>query len=208
MTGTMDVEGILPISAIEHFAYCPRQAALIHVDGQWSANAHTAQGEAEHAAIDRASRGTTRDGIPAWYSLPVWHDELGLYGVCDVVEIADGRPTPVEQKPTLGRWVHGPAAQQLAAQALCLETMWDCSVSHGVIFTRRDRRRHVIEIDDGLRRATIETIVALQKVLASSRLPAVVDDGRCDHCSLRDVCKGTTPVRIEDPFTAAPEGGW
>lgn len=86
----------IAISAIEHYAYCPRQASLIHVEGVWEANSHTASGSVAHAAVDRETRLVLRDGVQTWLSLPVWHDELGLYGVCDVVELHAGVPVPVE----------------------------------------------------------------------------------------------------------------
>lgn len=198
----------LPISAIEHFAYCRRQALLIHGDAQWQPSADTAQGEADHSAIDRGTRGTTREGRVAWFSLPLWHDGLGLYGVADTVEIMNGAPCPVEQKPSLSRWANAPAAQQLAAQAMCLERMWDTHVPYGVLFTRKDRRRHEIAIDSDLREATVHTIDALRSALADPVLPDPVWDRRCDRCSLRDACKGAWASKVTDPFLPAEEGSW
>ena len=86
----------LPISIVEHFAFCPRQAALIHVEGLWEANADTARSEADHAAVDRAVRVESRSGIETWMSLPVWSERLALSGICDAVEVGPSGPVPVE----------------------------------------------------------------------------------------------------------------
>lgn len=108
----------LPLSIVEHYAYCPRQAALIHVEGLWAANADTALGEAQHAAVDRAVRSETRGGVVTWLSLPVWSHELAVVGICDAVEIRAGVLTPIEYKPKLPRRLLAPASQQLAVQAM------------------------------------------------------------------------------------------
>ena len=113
----------VPISAIEHYAYCPRQAALIHVEGVWADNAHTALGSAEHAVVDERARLVRRQGGECWLSLPVHSSRLGVHGICDSVEL--GPPLlPVEHKPVRSRRHLAPASQQLALQALCLEEMF------------------------------------------------------------------------------------
>lgn len=199
----------LSLSIVEHYAYCPRQAALIHVEGLWAANADTARGEADHAAVDRAVRSESRAGVETWLSLPVWSDRLNLSGVCDAVEIVDGVPFPIEHKPRhTGRGL-APAAQQLAAQALCLEEMWGCQVLKGALFTRTDRRRHEIAIDVALRAATEVTIRSCHSLVQERRLPPVLADRRCQKCSLAEVCG----VELPDPggtalFVPQCEGEW
>lgn len=199
----------LPLSIIEHYAYCPRQAALIHVEGQWSANVDTARGEVDHAAVDRAVRSETRDGVVTWLSLPVWNDRLQVAGLCDAVELVGGAPTPVEHKPRHVPIAHSAAAQQVAAQALCLEAMWGCRVPQGVLFTRADRRRHVVTIDEHLRVATERTIEACHILLADRQLPLPVNDRRCQRCSLREACGVSLPsldgVAV---FADQEEGDW
>lgn len=204
----MDVDESLPISAIEHFAYCPRQAALIHVDGEWQANELTALGDAEHAVVDRGVQSRTRDGVTSWTSLPVWSDDLGIYGVCDVVEVVDETPIPIEHKPKLGAARLSPGAQQLAAQAMCLESMWGCQVTTGVLFTRKDHRRHEVVIDDALRAETRRTIDATRRIIATRELPPPVRDARCRQCSLREICLDDETDDAPDIFTPASEGTW
>lgn len=178
----------LPLSIVEHYAYCPRQAALIHVEAQWRANADTAQGEADHAAVDRGVRQVTREGIMAWWSLPVWSDELNVQGICDVVEFRGGSPVPVEHKPALSKVLAGPAAQQLMVQGLCLEEMFGVPLEEGFLFTRKDARRHRVEFDGDLRRAAIDTVARCHELLSEQALPAPVADNRCRRCSLAEPC--------------------
>lgn len=199
----------LALSIVEHYAYCPRQAALIHVEGVWAANADTALGEAQHATVDRAVRSETRGGVVTWLSLPVWSDTLGMAGICDAVEITDGSPKPIEYKPKLSKRRLGPAAQQLAAQAMCLEEMWSTTVMVGVLFTQADRRRHDVAISPELREATRRTVIACGELMQSGRLPVPVADARCRRCSVSEACGVYLPDLSADvPFAQQPEGDW
>lgn len=199
----------LSLSIVEHYAYCPRQAALIHVEGLWAANADTARGEADHAKVDRAVRSESRAGVVTWSSLPVWSERLQLSGFCDAVEVVAGVPVPIEYKPRYTARLKAPAAQQLAAQALCLEEMWGCRVLSAALFTRADRRRHEIAIDAALRAVTEETIRACHALVKGRRLPPVVADRRCDRCSLAEVCGVELPDDAGSTlFMHQHEGAW
>lgn len=200
-------EDWLPLSIVEHYAFCPRQAALIHQDAQWMANAHTAHGEADHSAVDRAVESRSRDGTVTWTSLPVWSQQLRVGGICDVVEFVGGIPQPVEHKP---RWKrdNAPALQQLTAQALCLEEMFAVAVPEGVIYTRADNRRHPVSINTTLREATRRTIEACHRLLSTGELPIAPNDRRCQGCSLRDVCGIDWLPGLPAVFVAAELGDW
>lgn len=199
----------LLLSVVEHYAYCPRQAALIHVDAEWVPNGLTAQGTADHAAVDAATRHLSKDGVESWRSLPVWSDRLGIYGVCDVVEFLPAGPVPIEYKPSLARSRQSPAAQQVAAQAMCLEEMFDVVIGTGYIFTRRDRRRHGVDLDRALRDRTVRTIRAARAMISRRVLPPRVNDRRCVQCSLAPVCRPRDHrPSIGALFTPAPEGDW
>jgi CRISPR-associated exonuclease Cas4 len=104
----------VPISALEHYAYCPRQAALIHVDAYFDSNIDTVRGDLAHAAVDRVGIGQDRRRQRVWRSLPVWSDVFGLHGVCDVVQFGTDGPLPVEHKSGVYR-SGGPADLQVAA---------------------------------------------------------------------------------------------
>ena len=180
-------EDVLPISVVEHYAYCPRQAALIHVEGIWSDNSDTALGSAQHQAVDRGTRMVRRDGIETWLSLPVGSATLGVAGLCDAVEFRPG-PVPVEHKPIRTRAQRGSVAQQLALQAMCLEEMFDCQISVGIVFANREHRRQEIVINESLRRDTLITLGLAQEMIQEQLLPARVADSRCRRCSLRIMC--------------------
>ena len=116
----MSPEPVLAVSAIEHFAYCPRQCALIHGDGVWSDNSHTVTGTRPHWRADSGQHRMECD-CQVLRGIPLWSDSLGSSGRADIVEIEDVLVRPVEYKSG-GR--HGAAADlQLCAQALCLEGM-------------------------------------------------------------------------------------
>lgn len=178
----------VPISALQHWSYCPRQCALIHVEQVFADNVYTARGNAVHALVDEP--GAERKGtVRIERAMPLWNDRLGLTGKADLVEFdAGGNPYPVEYK-------HGPRRQkqhddlQLAAQALCLEEMTGKPVSHGAIFHFSSRRRREVVIDARLR-ADVETATtAVRQLLAASRLPPPVNDARCRNCSLATLCQ-------------------
>src|SRR5262249_21937084 len=125
----MDVDDALPLSALEHLLYCERQCALIHVEGIWLANRHTAEGDAVHARVIDGVTTTSRD-VRVLRSVPLRSERLALYGVADVVEFhrrENGAwdAHPVEYKRGARRkWLHDEV--QLAAQAMALEEMLNC----------------------------------------------------------------------------------
>jgi CRISPR-associated exonuclease Cas4 len=197
----------VPLSALEHYAYCPRQAALIHVDGYFQSNVDTVRGDLAHSAVNQPGAGSDRRRHRVWRSLPVWNRRLGIHGVCDVVEFdPDGRPTPVEHKSGSYR-PGGPADLQAGAQALCLEEMFDVPVPEAVVFAGRDRRRYVVTVDHRLVSRIAEAADGVRKLLASDSLPAPVNDRRCARCSLRDGCMPDVPAG-RDLFHPRPVGSW
>ncbi|MEO6563051.1 MAG: CRISPR-associated protein Cas4 [Nitrosospira sp.] len=185
---TDERDDIIMISALQHFSYCPRQCALIHLEKQFSSNVHTARGDAVHAHVDEPGW-ETQPGARIERALPIWSDRLGLTGRCDAVEFRhDGSIYPVETK-------HGPRKAkahddlQLAAQALCLEEMTGKSVQRGAIYHHSSRRRREVAITDTLRRQVEETTALIRALLVSGKLPPPVNDTRCKECSLKNICQ-------------------
>ena len=179
----------VPLSAFNHWVYCPRRCGLIHQEGEFTNNIHTARGNAEHERVDRVTHETLRSGARVEYALPVWSDRLGLIGKCDVVEFwPDGEIYPVEYK-------HGPKRKwmnddlQLAAQAMCLQDMLDRPVTHGAIFHASSHRRREVAITSALKALVVETAEAIRAMLASGKLPPPVNDARCKECSLKEICQ-------------------
>lgn len=189
----------IPISALQHWMYCPRQCALIHVEQVFADNVHTARGNAVHALVDEPGY-ELRKGVKVERSLPLWSDRIGLIGKADLVEFhPDGTVFPVEFK-------HGPKRRhthddiQLAAQAMCLEEMLGKPVNQGAIYHASSRRRREVEIDTGLRNLVETTTAAVRQCIHDGRLPPPVNDARCDQCSLKEICQ---PEVLEDKRTQA-----
>lgn len=182
----------IALSALQHWAYCPRQCALIHVEQVFAENLFTQRGQALHKRVDDPGF-ELRQGLRVERALPLFCDRLGLIGKADVVEfLPDGTPYPVEYK-------HGSRHKradiaacddlQLAAQALCLEEMFSRPVPEGALYYATSRRRRLVLIDDGLRQRTAEALEQVRRLLASSTLPPPLNDEHCRACSLKDLCQ-------------------
>lgn len=196
----MDEPDPIPLSALQHWAYCPRQCGLIHLEQAFDDNLHTQRGQAVHALVDQPGM-ELRKGLRIERALPVWHDALGLIGKADVVEFEpDGTPYPVEYKHGSRHKATDIAAcddLQLAAQALCLEAMTGRAVSLGAIFYATSRRRREVAITGDLRARVKETIAAILQMQACAALPPPTTDvRRCKACSLRDRCQPEAIVRL------------
>lgn len=184
----------VPLSALEHHEYCPRQAALIHVEGLWRDNAHTVRGRAGHQRADHAPDRHER-GRQVLRGVDVWSHRYHLTGRCDTVEVhADGQLVPVEYK--IGTR-HGRAAEvQLRAQGLCLAEMTGTPIDHGYVWYATHQRRHRIPFDSALTEATHTAIAAVRATLEQRTLPAAPADHRCDACQLNALC---LPEIVSDP---------
>jgi len=183
----------IALSALQHWSYCPRQCALIHLEQAFAENVHTLRGQAVHQTVDTPGF-ETRAGCRLERALPLWCERLGLIGKADMVEFQpDGTPYPVEYKH--GRLTRDATRQhhddlQLAAQALCLEEMTGHAVQEGAIFQASSKRRRVVAISAALREAVEQTVMAIRTMLASGRMPPpLVADARCKECSLIDLCQ-------------------
>lgn len=190
----------LPLSALQHWAYCPRQCALIHLEQAFDDNLHTLRGNAVHAQVDRPGF-EVRRGLRVERALPLFSDRLGLVGKADTVEFeADGTPYPVEYKH--GSRHKAPAIAacddlQLAAQALCLQEMTGRPVPEGALFYATSRRRRVVALDAPLLQRAAQAAAEVRTMLAAGLLPPPTDDTRrCAGCSLRDRCQPAAVSRL------------
>ena len=181
-----DETELVMISALEHYSYCPRQCALIHVEQTFDENLYTLRGRMLHERTDDPT-GEVQDGVRVERALPLWSKRLGLIGKADVVEFHGETPYPVEYK-------HGPRRQwghddlQLCAQGVCLEEMTGHEVPRGAIYHHGSRRRREVVFDEALHTHVAETVEAIRRMLAESHLPPPVNDARCHHCSLKESC--------------------
>lgn len=181
-----DDDDQVPLSAIQHYSYCPRQCALIHVEQVFDENLFTMKGRWAHDKVD-VEHVRSANGYRIVTALPVWSDKYGLVGKCDVVELRGETPYPVEFK-------HGPRKGnvyddlQLCAQAICLEEMFGVSVTEGAIYHISSRRRRVVQFTDNLRNQVLTAASGVRALRTADKLPPAVNDERCVHCSLQDVC--------------------
>lgn len=186
----------VPISTLQHFLYCPRQCALIHVERVWIENQLTAEGRILHGRVEQAVT-DRRFGVRTERSVPVRSRRLGLTGIVDVVEVHEGgRVFPVEYKRGRPKR-HRADEVQLCAQAVCLEEMLERPIPEGALFYGRSRRRTSVVFDAELRDLTAWTALEVRGLIESGTTPTPVYERRkCDSCSLKEACK---PERLQRP---------
>jgi len=194
---------LIPLSALQHFLFCPRQCALIHLEQIWEENRFTAEGRLQHQKVDTGGSEKRRDVRQA-FGLPIRSLRLGISGKADVVEFHLGKdgswhPYPVEHKRGRRKEEDWDRVQ-LCAQALCLEEMLGVPVPEGALFYGKERRREIVSLDEGLRRRTEELALSVQEMMASGSTPPPVYTPKCDACSLAYKCLpknigGKSPVK-------------
>ena len=190
----------LQLSGIQHFSFCRRQWALIHIEDQWQENGLTAEGRVQHDRVHDESISDFRGGVLTLRGMRICSDRLRVSGVCDAVEFTpdpDGialrgreglwRPCPVEYKHGAGK-LSDCDRLQLAAQALCLEEMLCCEIPAGALFYWKTRRRERVEIDAGLREKTERMLREMREYYDRRYTPRVKPGKACESCSLSDAC--------------------
>lgn len=180
----------ISISALQHVAYCPRQFALIHVEQAWEENHFTAQGKVLHERVD-AGAPEQRGNVRYERTVSVYSQTLGITGKLDLLEV-EGKPAerlfPVEYKRGKSKTEDWDRIQ-LCAQALCLEEMRNIEITEGAMWYWQERKRERVEIDAGLREATLAMITLARDILSSGKTPPPTSHkSRCKACSLIDVC--------------------
>ena len=202
-------ESPVMLSALQHYLFCPRQCALIHIEGVWSENYLTAAGRQLHECVDRRG-GETRKDVHLATALRLLSNRLGLMGVADMVEFHrqdtphDGngqivaarlvgragfwRPFPVEYKRGAPK-SHRADEVQLCAQALCLEEMLGVSIAAGALFYGETRRRTDVVFDSELRSLTEDVAGKVYALMLAGLTPPPVLTKGCRACSLVDECR-------------------
>jgi len=193
-------EDFLLLSGIQHFVFCKRQWALIHIEQQWQENLRTIEGEILHEKTHDNTIKETRGDLIVSRGMGIFSSSLGLTGSCDVVELhraSDGvnifgrdgtyKPVPVEYKRGKPKEDESDALQ-LCAQAMCLEEMLLCKIPEAFLFYGETKRRLKIILDDGLRER-VKTIAKEMHELYDRRYtPKVKLSKGCKACSLTEVC--------------------
>lgn len=178
---------VVPISAISHHLYCPRQNALIHTEGVFSENELTVSGSIGHKFVDE-EKSYMDHGTHKETSYRVFSEELGITGIADIIEFPDSLPPyPIDYKNgKIASWENQEA--QLCAVALCLEEMFDVNILHGAIYHIQSKKRHEVEFSNKLRNLTKQAISEIRNNLINNYVPERKYSKICDLCSLFNIC--------------------
>lgn len=189
-------DALVPVSALQHHLFCPRQCALIHVERIWQEDGATAEGRILHERVD-GGRPDRRRGVRTARGLTLRSFAHGLAGKADAVEFfTDGAPPyPVEYKRGRPK-AHRADEVQLCAQALCLEEMFRTSIPEGALFYATTKKRQRVPFDATLRALTIRVAAEVRANIADAYTPPPVAKPACKRCSLHDQCR---PDRLEKP---------
>lgn len=187
-------DDLLPLSGIQHFAYCKRQWGLIHIENQWVENVRTVEGKQLHERVDDPYFTETRGGVKTVRSVPLVSRTLGLYGVADVIEIEKlsgnesgvrysiveykrGKPKPDERDEV-----------QLCAQAICLEEMLAIVIKCGYLYYGQTKHRHRVDFSESLRMRVTELAEKMHEQYSKGETPSAEKGKRCKNCSMADIC--------------------
>jgi CRISPR-associated exonuclease Cas4 len=187
-------DGLIPLSALQHHLFCPRQCALIHVEGLWADDGATTEGRLLHEKVD-AGKPESRPGLRVARRLALRSLALGITGKADAVEFRGQQPLPVEYKRGKSK-AHRADEVQLCAQAICLEEMFAVAVPEGALFYGTTRRRVLVAFDQGLRDLTARVAAEARANILAMRTPPPVPQAGCSACSMRDLCQ---PERLAKP---------
>jgi CRISPR-associated exonuclease Cas4 len=191
---------LLQLSGIQHFAFCRRQWALIHVEDQWKENVLTVEGKQVHERADDPYFSEVRDGVIITRSMPIASYKLGLIGRCDVVEFIPSTegvqlphrkgmylPVPVEYKHGKPKWDECDEAQ-LCAQVICLEEMLAVSIPSAFLYYWEIRRREEIPMSEELRALVKKYALEMHSYYERGYTPQVKPSKACKSCSICDIC--------------------
>ena len=191
------------LSGIQHYMFCPRQWALIHIEQQWAENRLTTEGQLLHKNVDNPFYRQKNGDTITLRSLHIASKRLGLYGITDAVELipSDSPEDSITHNRYPGYWKPYPVEYkrghskpderdevQLAAQAMCLEEMYGINIPYGALYYDEVKHRETIAISDGLRRTTQQCAKQMHDIFKSGIMPKPVKASHCRNCSLKDIC--------------------
>jgi CRISPR-associated exonuclease Cas4 len=184
-------DDFIHIGALQHYVFCPRQCALIHVEDVWRDNVLTVRGNILHDKVDTDTY-ESRGAVRTVRGLRIHSYRLGIVGRCDVVEF---RTSPTGEEVLPVEFKAGKPKDdlsdkvQLCAQALCLEEMLATKIIRGAFFYSKIRRRVQVEMDEELRKQTESIIAAVHELVSNKRVPTARYMAKCRNCSLIDICQ-------------------
>ncbi len=199
----MNELNMIPVSALQHFVFCRRQWALIHLEQQWSDNVRTVEGKILHRRADDPHQTELRGNTLILRGFRVSSERLGISGVCDVVEFHKNS-SGIELYGREGRWQPYPVEYkrgepkqgeediiQLCAQALCLEETLQCQIDNGFIFYGETRHRLNVSITAELKMRVESIIKEMRSYISRNYTPEPKKSNKCRSCSLKDICLPT-----------------
>lgn len=190
-----------PLSAVNHYSFCPRRCALVHMECVWSENFFTSSGQQLHSKVDRGGSASRKDCRIA-KSLRLFSRTLGVSGIADLVEFVRDDIAGVSVLGWQGRWMPYPVEykwgtakneipyrRQLCAQAICLEEMFHVRVMEGSLYIGVKKHRCPVQFDEMLRQETREVCSSIHTLLASGITPPPTFGKWCSSCSLIEECR-------------------
>lgn len=193
-------EDFLMLSGIQHFVFCRRQWALIHIEQQWKENIHTVEGNILHENAHNGMLREKRGNVIISRGMSVFSRTLGVRGICDVVEFHESEKgiclhgvkglydvVPVEYKKGRPK-EHVADVLQLAAQAICLEEMFVCSIRKGYLYYGENRRRTEVDITHDIRDKVMQCCSEMHSLYDRRHTPKVKTGKTCSACSVKDLC--------------------
>jgi CRISPR-associated exonuclease Cas4 len=199
-------ENFLMLSGIQHFAFCERQWALIHLEQQWQENRLTSEGKHLHVHVDNPLENDKRKNVKTTRSVHISSHELGLIGIADVIQYIRDDRLPENETVTLkghsGRWKVIPIEYkrgrqkkddidrvQLCAQAMCLEEMLCIKIKEGFLFYYATKRRELVPFDLNLRQKVLELTKEMHEMFTAGTIPKSEEMEKCKSCSLCEICQ-------------------
>ncbi|MGI5935491.1 MAG: CRISPR-associated protein Cas4 [Oscillospiraceae bacterium] len=193
-------EEFLQLSGLQHFRFCRRQWALIHIENQWEDNLRTVDGTLMHKNAHDAGYRESRRDLIITRGMRVFSSSLGVSGQCDVLEFHRGdhgislpgreglwQPYPVEYKRGAPNRQSGDSLQ-LCGQAMCLEEMLCCEIPVGALFYGEKRQRSVVTFTEELRNSVREALAEMHELYRRGHTPKVKPTKSCNACSLKEIC--------------------
>lgn len=194
-------EDLLMLSGIQHFAFCERQWALIHIEQQWAENVKTTEGHHLHERVDDPLESDKRGKVITYRAFPLISRKLGFTGRTDVVELLFDEENGVPVRGYTGKWLLHPVeykrgkqkpddrdAVQVCAQAICLEEMFNTEISNGSLFYAETRRRVIVELTPELRKIVHDLAARMHELFEDRITPLAIYKSNCKSCSLFNLC--------------------
>lgn len=200
MSDSVKEDAFFPLSAVNHYSFCPRRCALVHLEQVWNDNYFTASGNELHAKVDAGGSESRRERRFA-RSLRLFSTELGVSGIADMVEFRRDEDNGASVPGWTGRWLPYPVEykwgtaknevpyeRQLCAQAMCLEEMFHVTIPEGALYLGVTKHRRPIALTEILRNDTRAVCVAIRGLFADCKTPKAEVSKACKSCSLINNC--------------------